>query len=121
MTELPIVLRGKATLYQLMSNMLIHGGKYLWFFHSMIAWPKSLACSVNLIGKTVCFNKLSVVLKMSFILMGSMLSLKTQQLLDRPCSGINSLVASFVSRLRVGHFVLCMPLAYRLKIFAILN
>ncbi|KAJ1266072.1 hypothetical protein BS78_08G123000 [Paspalum vaginatum] len=27
-------------------------------------------------------------------------SLKTQQLLDRPCSGINSLVASFVSRLR---------------------
>ncbi|CAN6348268.1 unnamed protein product [Urochloa humidicola] len=27
-------------------------------------------------------------------------SLKTQQLLDRPCNGINSLVASFVSRLR---------------------
>ncbi|KAL6847287.1 hypothetical protein ACP4OV_023140 [Aristida adscensionis] len=27
-------------------------------------------------------------------------SLKTQQLLDRPCSGINSLVASFVARLR---------------------
>ena len=56
MTELPILPRGKATLYQLMSNMLIHGGKYLWFFHSMIAWPKSLACSVNLIGKTVCFD-----------------------------------------------------------------
>jgi hypothetical protein len=50
-TELPIFTRGKATLYQLMSNMLIQGGKYLWFFHSMIALPKSLACSVNLMGK----------------------------------------------------------------------
>lgn len=38
-------------LYQLMSSMLIHGGKYPLFFHFMIAWPKSLTCSVNLIGK----------------------------------------------------------------------
>lgn len=37
---------------------------------------------------------------MPFMLTGCVLSLKTQQLLDRPCSGINSLVASFIARLR---------------------
>jgi hypothetical protein len=29
--------RGKVTLYLLMSSMLIHGGKYLLFSHSVIA------------------------------------------------------------------------------------
>jgi hypothetical protein len=48
------------------------------------------------------------VLLMAFILTGYVLSLKTQQLLDRPCSGINGLVASFVARLRVSKFIPCM-------------
>jgi hypothetical protein len=53
--------------------------------------------------------------------MGALLSLKMQQLLDRPCGGINSLVASFVSRLRVCPLVLHMSLAYQLEILVILN
>lgn len=56
MAELLIISRDKVILYQLMFNMLIHGGKYLWFFHSVIAWPKNLACSVNLIGKKKTFT-----------------------------------------------------------------